>query len=128
MFLSEAAALLLQAGAIGKGGEIFMLDMGEQIKIVDIAKNLISLSGLEPGRDIEIKFVGLREGEKLKEDMLLEKEKANVTRHNKIFITKTASLEPAQLRKHIRQLHRLSQLMAEDQISAKMKEIIELAK
>ncbi|MBN1526363.1 MAG: polysaccharide biosynthesis protein [Candidatus Omnitrophica bacterium] len=127
MSVGEAVALVLQAGAFGSGGEIFILDMGEQIKIADIAKNLISLSGLEPGRDIEMKFVGLREGEKLKEDILLDKEKHGVTRHDKIFVTKTGSLEPAELRKYIKELHRLSQLMDEDKIVTKMKEIIKLA-
>jgi len=127
MSVSEAAALVLQAGAIGKGGEIFILDMGEQMKIVDIARNLISLSGLEPGRDIEIKFTGLREGEKLKEEILLHKEKDSVTRHDKIFITKTSNLEPSKLRMHIKELHRFAQLMEADKVIAKMKEIIKLA-
>lgn len=68
------------------------------------------------------------EGEKLKEDILLDKEKDSVTRHDKIFVTKTSSLEPARLRKHIKELHRLAQLMAEGKIIAKMKEIIELSK
>lgn len=126
MSIPEAVSLVLQAGALGKGGEIFILDMGEQIKIMDIAKNMINLSGLEAGRDIDIKFVGLREGEKLKEDILLDKEKDSVTRHDKIFITKTGSLEPSKLRRHIKELHRLAQLMDEEKICAKMKEVIKM--
>jgi FlaA1/EpsC-like NDP-sugar epimerase len=128
MSIPEAVSLVLQAGALGKGGEIFTLDMGEPLKIVDIAKNLIILSGLEPGQDIEIKFIGLREGEKLKEDIFLDKEKDNITKHDKIFITKTKSLEPAKLRKHIKELHRLAQLMDEEKVVEKMKEMMELAK
>ena len=101
--------------------------MGEQIKIVELARNLISLSGLKPDKDIEIKFTGLRPGEKLYEDILLDKEKDKVTKHNRIFITPLGNIEASELRKHIKQLHRLTQLMDTDKIIAKMKEIIELA-
>ncbi len=73
MSVNEAALLVLQAGAIGKGGELFILDMGEQIKMVDIAKNLVTLSGLTLNKDIEIKFIGLRPGEKLSEELLLDR-------------------------------------------------------
>ena len=127
MSVGEAAALVLQAGAIGRGGEIFILDMGEQIKIVDIAKNLISLSGLEPGKDIEIKFIGLRDGEKLKEDILLDREKDGVTRHDRIFVTPHDRIDPAVMRRHIKELHRLSRLMESGKVIAKMKEIIGLS-
>ena len=69
----------------------------------------------------------MREGEKLKEDILLDKEKDSLTKHDKIFITKTVSPEPVKLRKHIKELHRLSQLMDSDKVIAKMKEIISLS-
>ncbi len=74
MLLSEAAQLVLQAGAMGQEGEIFFLDMGEPVKILDLAQNLIRLSGLEPGRDGSIKVIGLRPGEWLREELVLEQE------------------------------------------------------
>ena len=91
MTIPEASQLVLQAAAMGRGGEIFVLDMGEPVKIVDLAKDLISLSGLTPDRDIEIRFVGLRPGEKLFEELSTAEENAEKTRHPKIFIGKLKS-------------------------------------
>ena len=83
--------LVLQAGVLGKGGEVFLLDMGEPIKIVDMATDLIQLSGLEVGRDIEIVFTGLRPGEKLFEELFIPGERYSRTQHEKIFIAGNAS-------------------------------------
>lgn len=86
MTIPEASQLVLQAGTMGKGGEIFVLDMGEPVKIVDLARDLITLSGLRPGEDIEIKFTGVRAGEKLFEELNMAEENADKTLHPKIFI------------------------------------------
>ena len=85
MTVQEAVMLVLQAGAIGTGGEVLVLDMGEPVKIVDLARQLISLSGLEPDRDIPIVFTGLRPGEKLFEDILTAEEGTTATCHDRIF-------------------------------------------
>ncbi len=105
MTIPEAVQLVMQAGALGEGGEIFMLDMGEPVKIVDLARDLIELSGLEEGRDLDIEFTGLRPGEKLFEEMFLEGEDYKRTWHQKIFIaTAPTSGEPARLDAGMRSL------------------------
>ncbi len=87
MTIPEASQLVLQAGAMAKGGEIFILDMGQPVKIVALAENLIRLSGLEPYKDINIEFCGLRPGEKLYEELNLAEEGQDSTTHEKIFIS-----------------------------------------
>ena len=89
MTIPEACQLVLEAGAMGEGGEIFVFDMGKSIKITDLAKKMIQLSGLEVGRDIEIIFTGLRSGEKLYEEILSSYENTLPTYHHKILISKT---------------------------------------
>jgi FlaA1/EpsC-like NDP-sugar epimerase len=84
MTIPEASQLVLQAFSIGSGGEIFVLDMGEPVKIADLAKSLILLSGLRPGHDIEIRYTGLRPGEKMFEELNLEHERLVETSHSKI--------------------------------------------
>jgi FlaA1/EpsC-like NDP-sugar epimerase len=86
MTIPEACQLVLQAGSMGRGGEIFVLDMGEPVKIVDLARDLIALSGLREGDDIEIQFTGVRPGEKLFEELSLAEEGAERTVHPKVFI------------------------------------------
>ena len=86
MTIPEASQLVLQAGAMGEGGEIFILDMGEPVKIVDLARDLITLSGLRPEEDIEIRFSGVRAGEKLFEELSTDAEHADKTKHPKVFI------------------------------------------
>ena len=93
MTIPEAAQLVLQAGGMAAGGEIFVLDMGEPVKILNLAEDLIKLSGLEPYEDIEIQFTGLRPGEKLFEELLLDEEGMKNTKHQKIFIGKPLSID-----------------------------------
>jgi FlaA1/EpsC-like NDP-sugar epimerase len=91
MTIPEAVQLVLQSAALGQGGEVFLLDMGQPVKIVDLARDLIRLSGLEEGRDIEIIFTGTRPGEKLFEEMFVPGEAYERTCHEKIFIAGNAS-------------------------------------
>jgi FlaA1/EpsC-like NDP-sugar epimerase len=97
MLIPEAVQLILQAGALGSGGEIFVLDMGKPVKILDLANDLIKFSGLRPGQDIEIKFIGLRPGEKLYEELLTEEEGLTKTVYEKIFVGKPQPLDRLEL-------------------------------
>jgi FlaA1/EpsC-like NDP-sugar epimerase len=90
MTIDEACQLVLEAGAMGNGGEIYVFDMGKPIKIVDLAKQMIRLSGFVPGQDIKIEYVGLRPGEKLYEELLADKENTLPTHHQKILIAKAS--------------------------------------
>jgi FlaA1/EpsC-like NDP-sugar epimerase len=92
MTIPEAVQLVIQAGAMGANGEIFVLDMGEPIRILDMARDLIRLSGLEPDKDITIEFSGIRPGEKLFEELLTAEEGTSLTKHKKIFMAKGADL------------------------------------
>jgi FlaA1/EpsC-like NDP-sugar epimerase len=93
MTIPEASQLVLQAASMGQGGEIFILDMGEPVKIVDLARDLITLSGLRPDDDVAIEFVGLRPGEKLFEELSTDGENADKTRHPKIFVGRVKGVE-----------------------------------
>lgn len=104
MTIPEASQLVLQAGAMGAGGEIFILDMGEPVKIVDLARDLITLSGFRPDEDIEIKFSGVRPGEKLFEELSTDTEHATKTKHPKIFIGRIAATDAAAAHRAIDEL------------------------
>ncbi|MGB9430497.1 MAG: nucleoside-diphosphate sugar epimerase/dehydratase [Gammaproteobacteria bacterium] len=110
MTIPEAASLILQAGAIGKGGEIFVLDMGEPMRIAELAEKLIQLSGLQPGRDIDIAYTGLRPGEKLHEELFYAQEELRKTAHPKLLLAGCATVEPVQIDDGLK---RLSEAMAE---------------
>lgn len=96
MTIPEAVSLVLQAGAYAQGGEIFILDMGEPVKILDLAENMIRLSGLVPGEDIEIKFTGLRPGEKLYEELLIDDDNKKETANKRIFIGQPIKIDEAE--------------------------------
>lgn len=107
MTIPEAAKLVIQAGAIAKGGETFILDMGEPVKIIDLAKDLIKLSGLKPYTDIPIEITGLRPGEKLYEELLMAEEGMKSTVHNKIFIGKPSDVDYAKLLQSLDELNNI---------------------
>jgi FlaA1/EpsC-like NDP-sugar epimerase len=108
MVTSEAVLLVLQAGALGQGGEVFVLDMGEPVRIVDLAREMIRLSGYEPDRDIPIVFIGPRPGEKFFEELLTAEEGTIATKHEKIFVARTSA--PSSPTHLWQQLHKLKKL------------------
>lgn len=108
MTIPEAAQLVLQAGTMGEGGEIFILDMGEPVRILDIARDIITLSGLRPYEDIDIVFTGVRPGEKLFEELAINEEGVTKTRHPKIFIGKIAAYPERKVRLMVERLSSLA--------------------
>ncbi|OPY89503.1 MAG: UDP-N-acetyl-alpha-D-glucosamine C6 dehydratase [Syntrophaceae bacterium PtaU1.Bin231] len=124
MSIPEAAQLILQAGAMGEGGEIFILDMGEPIRIVDMARDLIRLHGLEPDRDIAIEFTGLRPGEKLHEELITYGEGIVPTTHEKIMVLRGKTLDGATLLAKIEALLTIAKQGDGDAIRKKLRDIV----
>jgi FlaA1/EpsC-like NDP-sugar epimerase len=124
MTIPEAAQLVLQASAIGKGGEVFILHMGEPVRILELAEALIMLSGLKPYQDIDIVETGIRPGEKLYEELRFETEETLPTSHPKIFISKIASLETEAIQAALKHLSNLIQNRDEDQLRRFMNELL----
>ena len=116
MTIPEAVSLVLQAMSGAKGGEIFVLDMGEPVKIYDMAEKLIKLSGLEPGVDIQIKVTGLRPGEKLYEEILMAEEGLTETKHDKIHIAKPSELSMKDIEEKLKILKKLVSTNNNEQI------------
>lgn len=123
MTIPEAAQLVIQAGAMAKGGEIFVLDMGKPVKIVDLARDLIRLSGFDPDKDIKIEFTGLRPGEKLYEELLMNEEGLQKTAHKKIFIGKPGDYDFNKLKDNIRNLSETLD-KSDDDVFNKMEELV----
>ncbi len=107
MTIPEAVQLVIQAGSFARGGEIFILDMGQPVKILDLATDLIRLSGFVPGEDIEIKFSGIRPGEKLYEELLTNEEGLTSTKHNRIFVGKPANISHSELELEFKRLEKV---------------------
>ena len=124
MTIPEACQLVLEACAMGKGGEVFIFDMGKCIKVVDVAKNMIRLSGLEVGKDIQIKYIGLRPGEKLYEELLCDKENTLPTYHPKIMIVKVAHNNFDTISEHLNQFEKLIKTQNNHEIVKLMKRIV----
>lgn len=114
MTIPEAAQLVIQAGAIADGGEIFVLDMGEPVKIVDLARDLITLSGYKPDVDIKIEYTGLRPGEKLYEELLMDEIALTSTEHNKIFVEKPNEIDINFVEKSIEEFRDVTKMSKEE--------------
>lgn len=124
MTIPEASQLILQAGVMGKGGEIYVLDMGQPVKIVYLAEQMIRLSGLEPGSDIEIEFTGLRPGEKLYEELFHEKETLVSTEHSKILLARYRTWDWERLQKLLHDISVACQRYDEDSLRGAMHEFV----
>ena len=124
MTIPEACQLVLQAGTLGNGGEIFIFDMGKSVKIIDLAKKMIKLSGLTLGKDIQIQFTGLRPGEKLYEEVLNDKEKTLPTTHSQIMVAKVREYDFAKVSEQINELISLVETCDNMKIVAMMKKIV----
>jgi FlaA1/EpsC-like NDP-sugar epimerase len=124
MTIPEACQLVLEAGCMGKGGEIFVFDMGQSVKIVDLARKMIKLSGLKEDRDIKIIYTGLRPGEKLFEELLASSENTLPTHHQQILVGKVREYEFAEVTKFINELILLFNTQDNTRIVSKMKDIV----
>jgi FlaA1/EpsC-like NDP-sugar epimerase len=125
MTIPEACQLILQAGAMGEGGEIFILEMGTPVKIVDMARDLIRLSGFEPDQDIKIEFVGLRPGEKLFEELITEGEGIVPTSHERIMVLRGRPCDLSHLNGLIDEIAALAYQQDSAAIKSKLQEMVE---
>lgn len=124
MTIPEACQLVLEAGSMGNGGEIYIFDMGKPVKIIDLAKKMIKLAGFVPDKEIKIKIVGLRPGEKLYEELLNDTSKTLSTHHEKIMIAEELQVEFEDLHNHIEELIGIASFFDNDDIVTKMKKIV----
>ena len=125
MTIPEAVSLVLEAAAIAHGGEIFVLDMGDPVKITTLAENLIRMYGKVPYRDVEIKFTGLRPGEKLFEELLMDEEGLQSTENKKIFIGNQITIDPEKLTTQLSELHEIAESNDNDATVEKLSEMVE---
>ena len=125
MTIPEAVSLVLEAGAIAKGGEIFVLDMGDPVKITTLAENLIRMYGKVPYKDVEIKFTGLRPGEKLFEELLMDEEGLQKTDNKKIFIGNQIVINPDKPYTQLRELHNIAMSNNNDRTVEMLAEMVD---
>lgn len=128
MTIPEAAQLVIQAGNLGNGGEIFVLDMGNPVKIVDLAKDMITLSGKIPDEDIQIQFVGLRPGEKIYEELLTAEEGTNATSYEKIFVAPISSVDSAFIDEKVEKLEKAAIANKDDEIRRLLEDELNILK
>jgi FlaA1/EpsC-like NDP-sugar epimerase len=124
MTIPEACQLVLEAGFMGNGGEIYVFDMGKPVKVLDVALNLIRLSGFEPYKDIQIKYIGLRPGEKLFEELFSENEPMIPTHHPKISIAQVAENESEDISIEIEKIISSLNKISKTTLIEKMQEIV----
>jgi FlaA1/EpsC-like NDP-sugar epimerase len=125
MLISEAAQLVLQAGALGRGGEVFFLDMGEPVRILDLAETVIRQSGLEPHQDIAVEFVGLRPGERLREELVLDDETLSPTAHARVLRVRGQPFDREAFRDELEMLRKLVEIRDRDGVRHALKDMSE---
>ncbi len=124
MTIPEASQLVIQAALLGQSGDVFLLDMGEPVRILEVARQLIRLSGLEPDRDVRIEFIGLRPGEKLEEELLTQIERTRTTRHSKIYKCELDELDPVSTERSIDGLIHLAAHGTAEEIRAALRGLV----
>lgn len=124
MTIPEASQLVIQAGSMAQGGEIFILDMGQPVKILDLARDLIRLSGFEPDVDIKIKFTGMRPGEKLFEELLTAEEGTSATKHKRIFVAKPNNINVSQLEELIHLIRERGSYLTREEVMGQLQAIV----
>ena len=124
MTIPEAAQLVMTSGAMAKNGELFVLDMGKPVKIIDLAESMIRLSGLEPGKDIQIVETGLRPGEKMYEELLVQGEKLGKTKNKKIFTEKDTPLSEAEVEDKLRILEEALETKSNRAVKKALKKVV----
>jgi FlaA1/EpsC-like NDP-sugar epimerase len=125
MTIPEAAQLILEAGSVGESGDIFVLDMGDPVRIVDLAENMVRLSGKEPGRDIEVRIVGIRPGEKLHEELFEADESVERTQHVKLLVARRPAIDAGWLAGELDGLESLIGSGARDDVASAVVDLVQ---
>jgi FlaA1/EpsC-like NDP-sugar epimerase len=124
MTIPEAVQLVMQAASIGKNGEVYVLDMGKPVRILDLARDMIRLSGLEPERDIKIEFTGMRPGEKLFEELLTSEDGSVASSHDKLFVARIEVPDSVTLKQHLRDLYEAAESYEAERVKAVLRRLL----